>query len=339
MRRIACVVLLLAVAGSASAEDAMVKLYGEVLHEVRKKPDNPRALAALQPPSNTKDPAQRALFGDIVTTLEKAARQNPGNFGTAHNYYRALWEKYLYYGAVGDAKLALGQLEKTTSLAKIGSEERTRCVYERAVDILALKKEHAESIIGGDRIEAAIKQFTKAKRAAMNEGPYARRAILALAGLYMDKKDVQSAKQALRDALRLDTRRGYITNRAYDRLGRLRLDEGKLDGALAMLAASGRVEPDADLRARGFAWRLARRLLESGQGEKAMAYLQSAYDRSTQVKARVHPNLVYSLALGYTRTNKKGLAILYWKRYLDLPHSDQEQRRIARKTATELATN
>ena len=357
MARIKCVVLVVFAAGVftagvltagaayAAEDDPVVELYKNVLAQLKQEPGNPTAMLVLRPATKPKDPAQIAAYADIVTLLEAAVRRNPKDFRTAHNLYLALWNRYLYFDRGRDAPLALDQLKKAARLAKPGSTERARCAYEDAENRLVIKDKTAATLPAGPGREAvlnelrnaAIKQFVVAKRAAMSSGPYARRAALALGGLYIDKGDAKNAKLYLREALDLDTGAGYITNHAYDLLGLVLLAEKNIDGAATMLGRAGKVKMDEGLKVRGYAHRLARALIESKTYAGPVEYLERAYQLSTKNKGTIEPDFLYALALGYTRMGRPGTALLYWKKYMDLGDPDTAQRTKAKEIAESLA--
>jgi len=353
MARIACVVLLLLLcvvgAAPAAAGDPTVKLYTEVRERLQVNPENAAVMGRLRPPSDAKDRAQRAAFDEIVTVLEQAAPKHPKSFQVAYNYYAALWNRYLYYGT--DRAPALQQLGTAAKLAEPGSSERMRCEYEQALNILAIRERQAATLPKGPQRDAelrrlgdaAIEQLLAVKKTASADGPHARRAALALADLYIEKNDVAGAKKLLREALELDVERGYVTNRAYGRLGLLLVRAGQLDRAQTMLVAAGRVEPNEALKARGYAPGLAHALILAGKYEKPIQYLEAAYQLAVREKVRANPEIIYALALGYTKMDKAGLALMYWKKYLDLGDPEEARRKeakghIAKLIAKSMAT-
>jgi tetratricopeptide (TPR) repeat protein len=340
MMKSALVLAVLAVGVPAAAQDdAIVKLYGDVLHELHKRPADTTALLALQPPTDPKNAAQRAALDRIIHFLQQEARKHPDDFQRAYNAYLALRNRYSFYGALGDASAAILQLKGAAKAAPERSVARARCAYEYARLLLDLKTEHAAKLAGGNVRRAAIQQFLKAKTLAKGRPPYAPRSALALGELHIDAGNLDKAKTFFREALRLDKDRGYVTNRAYDRLGLMRVSAGDFDGALAMLEAAGRVQLDADLRTRGFAWSLARALVESGRLEKPVQYLEQSYQRIRKHGGSPGPDLLYSLALGYTELKQRGPALLYWDRYFAVTDPNEEQRTRAKKKAAELAAS
>lgn len=334
MTRFLCVALLVASAAPAIAaqrqpSDPTVALYQSVLERLTAQPDSPVALAALQIPSKPGDAAQRRAFDAIVSLLEEAARQKPQSFEIAYNLYVALWKRHLYFGDDADAKRAFAQLDAAEKLAEPQSEEKTRAVFERAANLLAVKKSLAEEIVGGDVREEAARLFIEAKLRAMSRGTYARRSALALADLAIERGETEKARSYLREALELDPKRGYTTNRAYDRLGVLLLDAGKVDEAVVMLESAGNVVFDDDLKTNGYAWALARRLIDArglADYTKPVEYLRKAYETATEQNGTVSPDFLYALALGCEKARNLDLALLYWEHYLKLNDPKTEQR-------------
>jgi len=344
MTRIACVVLLLCAAGAAPAAEGhpTVKLYTEVRERLQVNPEDPAVMGRLRPPSDAKDRAQRTAFDEIVTVLEQAAQKHPKSFRIAYNYYLALWNRHLYYK--GDQAQALRQLSAAARLAEPGSSDRVRCEYEQALNLLAIREQKAASLPKGPARDAelrrlgdaAIRRLQEVLKTASADGPHAPRAALALANLYIERKDVAAARKFLREALELDAEHGYVTNRAYDRLGFLLASAGSLDRAQTMLVAAGRVKPDEALRVQGYAPGLAHVLILAGKCEKAVRYLEDAYKLAVREKVRPNPEIVYALALGYTKMGKVGLALMYWKKYQDLGDPNQARRKEARRHTAKL---
>lgn len=335
MGRLICATFLLVVlaapvtAAQRQPSDPTVALYQSVLERLTAQPDNTVALAALQTPSNPGDAEQRRALDAIVSFLEDAARQKPQSFEIAYNLYVSLWKRHLYFGEDADARRAFAQLDVAEKLAEPLSEERARVVFERAANLLAVKKELAEELVRGDVREEAARLFIEAKLRAMSKGTYARRSALALADLAIERGEIEDARSYLREALELDPKRGYATNRAYDRLGVLLLNAGKVDEALVMLESAANVVFDDDLKSNGYAWVLARRLIDAGNltdYTKPVEYLQKAYGITTEQKGTVTPDFLYALALGCEKVRSFELALLYWDRYLKLNDPNTEQR-------------
>ena len=339
MARIACVLLVFAAACPAfgAGPDPIVTLYTNVLDQLTAKADDPTALISLRPPTNLSDAAQRKALDKIVAHLESAAEKSPKSFGIAHNYYEALWTRHVYYKSADDAAAAVEQLKKTMQLAKPQSDERAQCAFELAQTILSLSRPLAQKLFGEDPREAAIKHFIAAKRAAMSRGPYAARSALALADLYIAKADAANAKKHIREAIDLDTQRGYVRNHAYDRFGLVLLAENNLEGALAMLESAGAVRPDADLKSLGYAHRLAWALVIVGRPKEAVVYLAKVAELAEKGETTLTFDLAHTIAAAYTKLGQSDLALISWKKYIAMGDPDEGRRERAIKTAQALA--
>jgi len=341
MARIACVLLVLVAASPAFGADAgpdpIVAHYTGVLDQLKARPDDPTVLLSLRPPTNRSDAAQRAALDKIVAHLESAAEKSSKSFGIAHNYYEALWTRYAYYKSADDAAAAVEQLKKTTQLTKPQSNEQAQCAFELAQAVLDVSKPLAKKLFGDEQRAAAIKHFIAAKRAAMSRGPYAARSALALADLYISKADAASAKKHIREALDLDTDRGYVTNHAYDRFGLVLLAENNMEGALAMLESAGAVRPDADLKSLGYAHRLAWAFVVVGRPKEAVVYLAKIAELAEKGATTLNYDLAHTIAAAYTKLGQSDRALIYWKRYIELGDPDEGRRKRAIKTAQALA--
>ncbi len=339
MKRTACFVCLLLSTCTvfAAAPDPIVTLYTNVFDQLRVKPDDFTIMMALVPPTDLRSAAQRKALDAVVDCLSAAADESPKAFPVAFNYYQALWSRHLYYKSTDDAKAAFAQLEKTLELAAPLSPERSRCTFELAQKTLALDAATAAKLFTGNRTDLTIKRFIAAKNAALSRGPYAARSALALANLYITKGDKRAAKLEAREAIVLDTKRGYVTNHAYDRYGIVLLAEGNADGAIAMLETAGTVQPDPGLKSLGYAHRLARALILSNREKEAIEYLERVVKKAEEGKTTLNCDLVHTLATGYTRLGKAQLAVLYWKKYIDMADPDEGRRKRATATAQRLA--
>jgi len=319
-------------------EGATEKPYEHALLLLRKAPDDPTALVGLSPVTGPRTPEERAAFERLVAFLGQAAQDDPKSFGVAYNHYTALWTSYLHFGRPADARAAFAELERGIPLAGTDPETRARCHFELARNILALPKDHASEIFPKGPRDAAIEHFIQAKRAAMSRGYFAARAALALGDLYIEKADADQARKSLREALELDTERGYVTNHAYDLLGLVLLARGNVNGAEVMLEAAGRVRPDDDIRALGHGHRLAWALIESGRYEKPLAYLENVFALAEK-GGRIDAELVYELAVGHTRAGHTSRALWCWDKYLGLKDPDERRRKKAEAMARELAAS
>ena len=321
----------------AAPPDPIVTLYTNVLDQLKVKPDDPTIVMSLVPPTDLRSAAQREALDDVVDCLSAAVTKNPKTFGIGFNYYQALWTRHIYYKSVDDATAAFAQLEKTLALAKPRSPERSRCTFELAQKTLAVDAATAAKLFTGDRSDLAIKRFIVAKNAAVDNGPYAARSALALTRLYITKGNKRAAKKEVREAIDLDTGRGYVTNRAYDRYGIILLSEGNADGAIAMLETAATVQPDSDLKSLGYAHRLARALILSNHEKEAVEYLEHVVKLAKQGKTSLNYDLIHTLATGYTQQGRTQLAVLYWKKYIDMGDPDEGRRKRATATAQRLA--
>jgi|GEM_PF-4226706 len=342
MARTAVVVLALlsatvVFAADTAIEEPTLTLYADVLLQLRRQSDDPTPLLTLQPPPAPDSAAHRAAMDKIVDFVAKSAARDSATFGTAHNYYLALWTRYVYFGDENDAVAAFAQLGRAADLAQDRPADAACCAFERGKNIMALPKELALKITGKEPEDAAIEQFQLAKLKSLSKGYYAARSALALADLYINKADAKNAKASIREALELDPSRGYVWNQAYDRLGLVLHAEGNTDGAVTMLKMAANVHPDTDIKVAGLACRLARALIESGTYEEPIKYLGKAVALADDGKAGLRPELVYALALGYTRSGNTGRALQYWKRYLDMNDPDPDRRKQAREVAESLA--
>ncbi len=333
----ALVVTLLLSRAALGAEDPVLKLYKDVRLQLQRDPANPTVMMAVRPPIDAKNPAHRKALNEIVTYLETAAGEKADNFHVVHNYRLALWTRFLQLGAEADAAAALEQLETAAKLTEAGSGERARCDFERAQATLALRDKGLTKLLKGDATETAIEEFIAAKRSAMSTGHYAGQSALALASLYAEKGDLTTAKKMAREALELDTGHGYVTNHAYDRFGRILLAEGNADGAVTMLQAAAKAELDEDLRGLGYAHGLAWELIEKGRYAEAVKYLEMVVQRADKGECALSSGVAYALATAYMRQGQSGLALMYWKRYLEMGDADATRRQEAKKIAQDLA--
>ena len=339
MTRTVCFVcLLLAVSPVfAAAPDPIVTLYTNVFDQLTVKPDDATIMMTLLPPTDVRSAAQRRALDGVVDCLSAAFEKSPKTFLIACNYYQALWSRYLYYKATDDAAAALAQLEKALALTAPRSAERSRCTFDLAQNTMTVGPTAAAKLFTGGRKEAAIKRFIAAKSAALGRGPYAARSALALAGLYKGKGFKKNAKKEVREAIELDTGRGYVTNRAYDLYGGIMLDEGNVDGALAMLESAGSVQPDSDLKSLGYAHRLAERLIEAKREKEAVEYLERVGKLAEEGKTSLNYDLAHTIAMGYTNLGNTERALLYWKKYIDMDDPNEARRKAATETAQRLA--
>lgn len=342
MARTAVVVLVLlstavVFAADTAIEEPTLTLYADVLLQLRRQADDPTPLLTLQPPPTPSSAAHRTAMDKIVAFMAESAGQDPDNFGAAHNYYLAMWTSYVYFGNEDDAVAAFTQLDKAAAIAEDRPADVASCAFERGKNIMALPKELAVKITGKEPEDAAIEQFQLAKLKSLSKGYYAARSALALTDLYINKADAKNAKASIREALELDTGHGYVWNRAYDRLGLVLHAEGNTDGAVTMLKMAANVQPDTDIKVAGLACRLARALIESGTFEEPIKYLGKAVALADDGKAGLKPELVYALALAYTKTGNTGRALQYWKRYIDMNDPDPDRRKQAKKFAESLA--
>ncbi|MFW6159078.1 MAG: tetratricopeptide repeat protein [Planctomycetota bacterium] len=344
--------LVLATAAGAAAgqQESVVDQYRHVLTLVEKDPAHPYAVLGLVPPTNRENAAEREALDRVVESLAAPAKKQPEDASVRLNYHRALWRRCLYYGSADDGKKALAQLDALIGMTDPGTEENARAFYERAVAVRTLRdaltrgllsETTAGKVVGGDLGKTTIRYFIDAKRAAMSQGLYGRRSALALGQLYYAvQNDADAAEKALREALELDPDRGYVTNHAYDLLGRLRLAGGKIGRAVTMLEAAGNVSLDADLRTAGFAAELAIHLIKLNRTQDAIGYLRKVHKLATQDGGRASPDIAYALALGYTKLDEPGPALLFWQKYLDANQTGpgaRERRAEAQKEAARLA--
>ncbi len=148
MWKTACAVLmlLLTTAASAAEKDATVKLYKDVLVRLRRHPGDRTATLLLRPPAARIRPAHHAAMDDIVALLRDAADGKPNNFNVAYNYYRAVWNRYLYFGAEADSAAAFKLLNKAAKLTQPSSYQRAQCAYEYAENALAMKQEKESAL-------------------------------------------------------------------------------------------------------------------------------------------------------------------------------------------------
>jgi tetratricopeptide (TPR) repeat protein len=347
IRLLALVALTAAGAAALGAETVpLLKQYANVLEAVRNDPASQTALMKLPAPSDPTDPGQRAAFDEIVAALKLAAAKAPNDFFVAYNYYRALWKQYEYFGDLRAAADAAEQLVKATKLADPFSNQSAMCAYSMSLNILGMDESHAKKVFKGTAREAVIDLLTTARSRARGadlrprgKGPYARRATLALGILHAQAGNRKAARRLLREAIRLDPKRGFVTNRAYDQLGRLMLADENIKAAEAMLESAGEVEPDANLRNVGYAWRLARELIDHGRHKKAVAYLERGFDVVTKAGTRPDPDLVYALAFGLTQLGRANDALRYWGHYKALVDPNEEQRRKGLEIAKKLAVS
>ena len=339
MTRTACFVCIVLAAWPvfAAAPDPIVTLYTNVFDHLTVKPDDPVIMMTLLPPSNLRSAAQRRALDAVVDCLNAAFEKDPKKYAVAFNYYKALWSRYLYYKTADDAAAAFAQLEKALELAAPRSPERGRCTFELAQNTLTVAPAEAAKLFPEGRQDVAIKRFKTAKNAALGRGPHAARSALALANLYRVKGDKKIAKKEIREAIELDTERGYVTNRAYDRYGIILLSEGNIDGALAMLQSAGSVQPDSDLKSLGYDYRLARLLILAKREKEAVEYLERVVKLAEEGKTSLNYNLLHTLATGYSNLGRTERALIYWKKYIDLGDPDEGRRKRAIATAQRLA--
>lgn len=339
MTRTACFVCLLLASCPvfAAAPDPIVTLYTNVSDQLRVKPDDPTVMTTLVPPTNLRNTAQREALDGVVDLLRAAFEKSPKKYSIALNYHRALWSRYLYYKATDDAVAAFAQLEKVLDLAAPRSSERARCMFELAQNTMTVGPAAAARLFTTSRQEVAIERFKAAKSAALGRGPYAARSALALADLYKTKGDKTAAKKEVREAIDLDTERGYVTNRAYDRYGVILLSEGNSDGAIAMLESAGSVHPDPDLKSLGYAYRLARALILTKHEKEAIEYFERVVKLADEGKTTLNYDVVHTIATGYTNLGQTELALMYWKKYIDMGDPDERRRQRATAIAQKLA--
>jgi len=339
MTRTVCFVCLLLAASPvfAATPDPIVTLYTNVFDQLTVKPDDPTIMMTLLPPTDVRSAAQRRALDGVVDCLSAAFEKNPTKFLVAYNYYQALWSRYLYYKATDDAAAAFAQLEKALELTAPRSAERSRCKFELAQNTMTVGPAAAAKLFTSGRDDVAIKRFIAAKSAALSRGPYAARSALALAGLYIGKGDKRNAKKEVREAIELDTGRGYVTNRAYDRYGEIMLNEGNVDGALAMLESAGSVHPDSDLKSLGYDHRLAQRLILMKREKEAVEYLERVVKLAEEGKTSLNYDLAHTIATGYTNLGNTESALLYWKKYIDMGDPDEDRRKSAIDRAQRLA--
>jgi tetratricopeptide (TPR) repeat protein len=340
MIRTFCVVfVLLASVALAADADPVLKQYQDALEQLRNKPAAAGPLLSLLPPSNPPTAEQRAALNGLVSFVDGAASKAPKDFALQHNLYVALWQRYLLLGAVGDARRARKQALVAKDLAEAESTDRAQCAYEHALTGLGLQPGHVAAVLGASPVDANIAAFKSAMRATVNKGPYVPRASLHLGELYLQKGEAKDAERYLRAALALDKRgrRGYISNRAYDALGRLKLSANDVDAAATMLTAAGDVQIDADLKAQGFAIALAAKLNEKERHRVVSDYLKAAHAMAKKGDGRIQPELVYHLALSYGKTNKNGPALVHWQEYFGMHDPDATRRASARKIARKIA--
>ncbi|MFO7898579.1 MAG: hypothetical protein R6V58_05920 [Planctomycetota bacterium] len=343
-------VLVTAAGAAAGQQKSVVDQYQHALALLQEAPAHPYAVLGLVPPSNRENAEERAALDRVVASLAGAAKKQPEDVTVRLNYHRALWRRFLYYGAVGDGEKALAQLDAVIRTTDPGTEQSTRAFYERAVAVRTLRhavardlvsEETAGKVVDGDLGRAAIRHFLEAKKAAMSQGLYGRRSALALGQLYYAvQNDPEAAEKALREALELDPGRGYVTNHAYDVLGRIRLARGKVGRAVTMLEAAGNVSLDADLRTAGFAAELAVQLIKLNRTQDAIGYLKKVHKLATQDGGRASPDVAYALALAYTKLDEPGPALLFWQKYLDANETGpgaRARRTEAQKEAARLA--
>jgi tetratricopeptide (TPR) repeat protein len=338
MTRTACVVCLLLAASTAlgAPPDPTVTLYTDVFDQLKVKPNDPTIMMTLRPPTDRRSTAQREAYAEIVECLSAAAEKEPKNFRIAYNYYQALWSRYLYYGATDDAGAAFTQLQKALRLAEVRSPERARCAFELADNTMTVGRTAAKKLFEGGRRALAVKRYLTAKEAALSRGPYAARASLALAELYRTAEPAKAKKQ-IRDALELDTGRGFVTNRAYDQFGLVLLAESNVEGALAMLEAAGSVRPDADLKSLGYAHRLPRALISMKRVREAVEYLDKVVKLAEKGDTTINYDLAHTIATGYTALGNSATALKYWQDYIAMGDPDEGRRKRAVKTAQALA--
>jgi hypothetical protein len=148
MVKTASVVILLFVAAAvfAANADPTVKLYNDVLEQLKNKPDSPTVLLALRPPSDRANAEQRAALDSIVSFAADSAKANPKSFALAHNDYLALWSRYTYYRDAADATEALARLKKAEALVEPGSAQWSQCAIEHVQNMLALTPEHSAAV-------------------------------------------------------------------------------------------------------------------------------------------------------------------------------------------------
>jgi tetratricopeptide (TPR) repeat protein len=346
--RLLAVAIALAAGIAAAAESEPVPLarqYERVLEALRNNPSSQTALLRLAQPTDPNDPQVRAAFDRIVDALKESAAKKPSDFFIAYNYYRVLWKKYEFFRDPNVATAAADQMVKATSLADPFSNQPAMCSFDMSLNILAMDEENAKQAFKGKSREVVIKMLEQTRRRGRSsdlrprgQGPYARRAALAMGILYAESGDAELAESRFREAIRLDTTPGYVTNRAYDHLGRLMLAAGNVEAAEAMLESAGRAQPDSSLKSLGYAWQLARALIDKGRFQKPIEYLEKGFRVVQEAGTRPDPDLVYGIAYAYTKLGKADDAIRYWGHYESLVDPNEEQRKEGLRLAKELAT-
>ncbi len=342
--------LLMLAPAVADQPGSMAEQYRQVLAQVREDPGHGYAVLQLLPPVDVEDQAEREALDAVIDALAGAVEENPDAFDVRLNYHRALWRRFLYYQTADDGKQALAQLTTLAEIVDPGSMQQARATFERAaaVQTLLAAVQHetlpadvAAQVAEGDPAEVAIAYFEAARDAAPPAGWHDMRSALELGRLYYSSaNDLEKAERSLRNALEFDEDRGYVTNQAYDLLGRIELARGRPDRALIMLNAAANVTPDPTLLTEGFAGRLAVDLIKLDHTREVLQYLETVNKITEDNDGQQSPHVNYALALAYMKRGQKGPAILFWQRYLEMsetgPGADARRER-AQKEADRLA--
>lgn len=336
MRNIFFAAILFFAVACAAAEDPVIEMYKDVLLKLAYNPANPTILMTARPPVDVKNQTHREYVDKLVTKTAESADANPKNFYIVHNAYLGMWGRYLQYRNVDDASAAFKRLDEAANLAE-GPEQRSQCAFERAEDMLGLTPEHAKELIGDDVENKALETYLDAKRKAMTEGYYAAMSDLAMGRLYFKQDKIEDSWKCLREAMQLDTRKGYVTNHAYHYLGMILLKRNNAEGAATMLEVSANVKPDEDIKQYGFASVLALELVNSGNSNAPIEYLESVMKLSAEGIGPITIDHVYVLALAYTKRGDSGPALMYWDKYLSMVDQNEARRKEAKKMAQNLA--
>ncbi len=348
MKRIvwtALLAVLMTAPAVADQPETMAEQYRQVLAQVQEDPGHGYAVLQLLPPTDVEDQAERDALDAVVDALAEAVEESPDAFDVRFNYHRVLWRRFLYYQTADDGKQALAQLTTLAEVVDPGSMQQARAKYERAAAVQTLLEavQHetlpadlAAQVAEGDPTEVAIAYFEAARDAAPPEGWHDMRSALELGRLYYaSDNDLDKAERFLRNALGFDEDRGYVTNQAYDLLGRIELARGRPDRALIMLNAAADVTPDSSLLAEGFAGRLAIDLIKLDHTQEVLGYLEKVNKMTDEHEGQQSPHVNYALALGYTRRGQKGPALLFWQRYLEMsetgPGADARRERAQKE--------
>lgn len=329
----------------ALAGDPILDLFKNAKFKLEQNPADPDALVQVRPlfqqidsALTLKNPTYKEQVTALVDVMKAAATDKPEDAKVLHNCYETYWIRYSLYHDVTDAKAANEQLDAAAKASEKDSNMAARCLYEQARLILSLSADDAKTVIGDETpADAAAAKLTAAKTRAVNKGYYAAHAALDLSEIYFDQKKYDDAKNMARVAMAIDETKGFVTNGAYDCIGRVLIEESNLDGATVMLDAAMKVAQDSDIQAAGYNTKLAWALIEKDRPAEAVAYLKKVVEVSKEKNYRLPPFTLYALGMGYSKQGDSQQALVNLTEYLKSNDLNDARKQAAKKLAAELA--